>query len=363
MSNEPENTDTPAVSKLSSNNTNYNTAPDVFEKAIASLPEYQQEILRHWYFLGKEKNWSLNKLASKCGVSSSTLSRVFRGDYNAELDSMCEKLSKARANSREAVENPDFIMTSLANQMFAIFDRTRALKTVSFMSGEMGNGKTTNSLGYKHANSRGSTLYYRCEPGLTLVQFITEIAVAARIFNKKQTHLRLREKLYAILGAGNRLLIIDELHELFLRREKHDTTPVMQCEFLRLLFDKAAENGAGCGLSIISTEALQNHLNDNKEALAQLLDRGTIEAKLPAKPTKDDVRRFIKSYGLPELTPRHPEAQAIIKDILAASGLRKLTLHLRDGAAAAKKAGEQYAWEHFITAFDDISSISKKRIP
>lgn len=340
-------------------NTNYNTAPDVFEKVISELPAEQQDILRFWYFLGKERNWSLSKLATKSGSTSSTLSRVFRGEYNAELDSLCAKLRKAKESFTETVENPDFIMTSLAKQMFRIFDRSRALRTVAFMNGVMGNGKTTNSLNYKRLNNHGRTLYYRCEPGLTLVQFITEIASAAGISHKKQTHLRLREKLYTILGSGNRLFIVDELHQLFLRRASNDITPVLQCEFLRLMFDKAAEIGAGCGLTIISTDALEKHLIDNKEALAQLTDRGTITVKLPAKPTKGDVEAFIKSYRLPDLTAKYPLAQAIVADILKASGLRKLTLHLRDGAATAKKAGEPYAWHHFTTAVEDIKSLSK----
>jgi DNA transposition AAA+ family ATPase len=337
------------------NNTNYNVAPDIFEGVIAQLPADQQDPLRFWYFLGKERGWSLNKLARVCGVSSTTLSRVFRGDYGADTSKLCANLAKARDSFGQAVENPDFIMTSMAKQMFRLFDRARALRTVQFMSGAMGTGKTTVAMEYKRLNNHGRTIYYRCEPGLTFVQFVAELARAHGISAKKQTHLRLREKLYTVLAAGNRLCIIDEFHQLFLRRERNDITPVLQCEFIR-----AAHDISGAGFGIISTDALEKHLIDNANALAQLMDRNSAgRARLPDKPTKGDVAAFIRSYGLPELTDREPEAQVIVRDILAASGLRKLTLHLRDGKAVSVKAGKPYAWSHFVTAFEDIASLSK----
>ena len=337
-------------------NTNYNVAPDQFEKVISPLPGEQQDILRFWYFLGKDRGWSLTKLGTSCGVSSTTLSRVFRGEYPADVGTLCETLVKAKATFTESVDNPDFIMTSLAKQMFQIFDRTRALRTISFMSGAMGTGKSTNGLEYKRLNNHGRTTYYRCEPGLTFVQFVIEVARSNGIVSKKQTHLRLREKLYTVHGAGNRLFIIDEFHQLFLRRAKNDTTPILQCEFIRAMFDIS-----GGGISIISTDALAEHLIDNKAALAQLLDRGTIRAVLPDKPSAEDARTFIRNFGLPLLSDREPEASTIVADILESSGLRKLTLHLRDGAATAAKLGERYTWSHFVTTFEGLQSLGKKR--
>ncbi len=220
----------------------------------------------------------------------------------------------------------------------------------------MGTGKSTNSLEYKRINNHGRTSYYRCEPGLTFLQFVTEIARAHGIVSKKQTHLRLREKLYTVHGAGSRLFIIDEFHQLFLRRGRNETTPILQCEFVRALHDMS-----GGGIAIVSTDALAEHLIDNKAALAQLLDRGTIRAALPDKPSAEDARTFIKSLGLPLLSDREPQASALIADILKSSGLRKLTLHLRDGAASAAKLGEQYTWAHFVATFENLQSLGKRR--
>ena len=337
--------------------TNYNIAPDQFECVISKLPDAQQEVIRWWYFLGKDRGWPLSQLAKACGSSSTTLSRVFRGEYGAELDNLCKSLIKARESFAEAVDNPEFIMTSLSKEIFAINDRVRALRTVALLYGVMGIGKTTIQLEYKSRNNHGRTIYYRCEPGMTLAQFISSFAGACGInFKHKQNQLRIREKLYVLLAAGQRLVIIDELHQLFLRRPGADLTPVLQCEFLRTIYDKA-----GCGIVLTGTHALEKFMIDHKEVLAQLLDRGTMPIQLPAKPTAEDARAFVKHFGLPPLTDREPEASAIIKDILASSGLRKLTLHLRDGAATAAKRGEKYTWNHFCTAFEDLQSLGKRR--
>lgn len=197
------------------NTTNYNVAPDAFEKVIRNLPEEQQDVVRHWYFLGKENAWPLSRLAKATGLSTTTLSRVFSGTYGAELSSVCATLQQARASYVETVENPDFILTSLARKVWRICDRTRSLRTVTLMWGVMGIGKTTIAEEYKLRNNHGRTIYYRCSPGLTFVQFVTELARAAGIAsNRRQTHLRLREKLFTVLAAGNRLLIVDELHQL-----------------------------------------------------------------------------------------------------------------------------------------------------
>lgn len=337
--------------------TNYNIAPDQFETVITKLPHHQQDVIRWWYFLGKDRGWPLSQLAKACGSSSTTLSRVFRGEYGAELDNLCKSLTKARESFHETVDNPEFIMTSLAKEMFAINDRVRALRTVAILYGAMGIGKTTVQEEYKFRHNHGRTIYYRCEPGMTLVQFISSFAGACGInFKSKQTQLRIREKLYTLLAAGQRLVIIDELHQLFLRRPGADLTPVLQCEFLRTIYDKSK-----CGMVLIGTHALEGYMIDQKKVLAQLLDRGTMPIQLPDKPTAEDARAFVKHFGLPALTSSEPEAGSIIKDILTSSGLRKLTLHLRDGAATAAKRGEKYTWSHFCTAFEDLQSLGKRR--
>lgn len=333
---------------------NYNISPDQFEKVIAELPEEQADILRWWYFHGKDNNYSLSQLATSCGTSSTTLSRIFRGNYGAELTSICEKLTKARETMGLRVDNPDFIETSLSRKMFGIFDRTRALCTVSLMWGDMGGGKTTCSEEYRRQNNHGRTCYVRCGARMNFAQFVVHVAKAIGVTTKNRGQAEVRYKIQSLLRSGQRLLIIDELHLLFIATRGN--TAVDICEFLRECYDVS-----GCGMVLIGTKVLKKEFLSgvHKEALAQLLDRGTIQVDLPSKPTAADARAFVKRYGLPPLDESEPEACAIIADLLKTSGLRKLTLHLRDGAAYALARRQPFAWSHFVQAFDDIQSLTK----
>jgi DNA transposition AAA+ family ATPase len=334
--------------------TNYGIAPDHFEKVIANLPEDQADVLRWWYFHGKDRRLSLSKLATVAGTSTTTLSRVFRGKYEAELGSLCAKLAKARSTVGESADNPDFIMTALAKRFFRIADRVRALGTVAILWGAMGIGKTTIGDEYVRQNNHGRTILVRCGSRMTFSQFVNHMAIEMGIITKNRGQREVRYKIQSLLKAGQRLLIIDELHQIFLTC-KPDTA-VQICEFLRECYDIS-----GCGMLLVGTEVLEKEFfhGPHKAALAQLVDRGTIQIPLPAKPTKQDVIAFLAHYRLPFPGDDHPEACFILTDIIASSGLRKLTLHLRDGAATAGKLKQTYTWDHFVQAHDDIAGLSK----
>jgi DNA transposition AAA+ family ATPase len=348
--------DQPTSTGLTHVNTglNYQVSSDNFEKVIANIPEDQAEVLRWWYFHGKEKQLSLGALGKLAGVSSSSLSLVFRGNYGAKLDQLCATLRKARETINDQVGNPDFIMSSLAKRLFVIFDRARALQTVAICWGAMGIGKTAIAEEYKDRNNHGRTIYLRCGAGMAFGQFVNHLARTLNVTTKNSVHHEIREKIFRILSAGQRLLIIDELHQIFLTTRTD--TAVKIAEFLRECYDRSK-----CGLVLIGTEVLKQEVfnGPHKEALRQLVDRGTLQVALPAKPTKQDIAAFIGHYGLTEPGEGEEDARRILTDIITHAGLRKLTLHLRDGAAAAAKAGEEYRWQHFVRAFNAIAALAK----
>lgn len=329
-------------------------APEFEAILKTTYDDAQQEVLRFWFFTAKEHAWSLGRLASITGVSSATLSRLFRGIYANEGIAQIEKLRKARETYHESSENPDFIETSLSKRMFAIFDKTRALRNVAIIWGPMGIGKTECGREYQRRNNHGRTQWVTFPPAATFAYFVSHLARACGISTSSQSAFQQRNKIEAVLAAGQRLLIVDEMHQAFLTTRTD--TAVKCCEFLR----HTAEN-AGCGMVLIGTELLEESVfrGPHKEALRQLVDRGTVQVPLPAKATKDDYRKFLAAYGLDLPTDSDPEAQAILADIVKHSGLRKLTLHLRDGAAYANKRDERYEWRHFTAAFEAIQSLAK----
>lgn len=331
----------------------YGIAAHHFEATLNNYPEASREILRYWFFLGKDKNWSLAKLQDATGVSTTTLSRVFRGVYGAETESVVATLERARLTYAESVDNPEFIETSLARRLFATFDKTRALGNVSIVWGKMGIGKTAIATEYQRRNNHGKTLLVRFPAGATFAFFVAHVAKACGVSVRSQSQIQQREKIYQVLAAGKRLLIVDELHQAFLTTRSD--TAVKCCEFLREIIDVS-----GCGLVLMGTKLLQESVfsGPHKDALAQLVDRGTVQIPLPDKATKSDVKAFLSNYGLQFPSPEDPAAH-VLNDILVSHGLRKLTMHLRDGAAYARKRQESYQWTHFLSAFEAIQSLSK----
>ena len=295
----------------------------------------------------------LKKLADLTGVSTTVIHRLFRGEYGADPASSIAKLEKARATFHESADNPEFIQTSLASRLFTIFDKTRALRNVSILWGLMGIGKTECVTEYQRLNNHGRTIVVRFPAGATFAFFVAHVAKACGVATRSQSQLEQRQKIYQVLGAGKRLLIVDELHQAFLTTRAD--TAVKCCEFLREIIDVS-----GCGLVLMGTKLLQESVfsGPHKEALAQLVDRGTVQIPLPDKATKTDIRAFLSNYGLQFPAPEDPAAH-VLNDILVSHGLRKLTMHLRDGAAYARKRQEPCSWSHFLAAFEAIQSLGK----
>jgi DNA transposition AAA+ family ATPase len=344
-----------SVPAIPANTGGLSIAAHDFEAAIkASYSESEQDTLRFWFFAAREHNWSLGRLAQLTGISTTVLSRVFRCVYPGDSAATIDKLRQAREHFHESSDNPDFIETSLSKRMFAVFDKTRALRTVSIMWGQMGIGKTECITEYQRRNNHGRTQVVRFPAGATFAFFISHLARSCGVAVRSQSAFEQRGKILQVLNAGQRLLIIDELHQAFLTTRAD--TAVKCCEFLREIADTAS-----CGLALVGTEVLEQAFfrGPHKDALGQLVDRGTVQVCLPPKATQNDYRKFLSAYGLDLPGDAEPLAQAMLADIIKSAGLRKLTLHLRDGAAYAAKRDEDYAWPHFVAAFQAIQSLAK----
>lgn len=322
---------------------------------LSSYDATQQEVLEFWWHLAKDKGWTLKEFERQTGISTTSLTRVFRGIYGADVSTIITRLSKARENFANSADNPDFIPTSLAKILYTAFDKTRALRNVTILWGIKGIGKTTVMREYTRTHNHGHTFYVRCMgSGCTINQFIRHVADSMHISRSKPTAYELRLAIVSYLKKGGRLLIIDELHEIFLTCANR--TIIQICEFLRELADVA-----DCGLALVGTDELYNQFfhGSHKAVLAQLLDRGTVQIQLRPKPTKADIIGFLSHYGLPFPGENQADAAQLLNDIIASNGLRKLTHHLRDGLAYANKREEAYHWGHFVAAHTAIQSLSK----
>jgi DNA transposition AAA+ family ATPase len=338
------------------NNGSISIAPSAFIEIIEQkYTAAQQETLSFWYFAARERGWSLAKTSEVSGVSSTVLTRLFRGVYNADPSSAIATLERAKVTFHESSSNPDFIETSLYARLTAICDKTRALQNIAIAWGPPGIGKTECLQEYQRRNNHGRTQLVRYPTNSSPSYFIHHLARGLGVSFRAKSSFNTREQIIRVLSAGQRLLIIDELHQAFLTTRADSA--VKSLELLREISDVAK-----CGLVLIGTEVLADEIfqGPHKLLLTQLVDRGTVQVPLPAKATQGDYKKFLTAYGLqlPDASA-DPEAHSILTDIIKASGLRKLTLHLRDAASYAAKRSEPLTWDHFTAAFRAITTLSK----
>lgn len=338
-------------------NKGFGVSTEDFDVSLAKNyphPDHQR-VLRFWFETAKDKGWSLSDLARHTGQSTTVISRLFRGIYNADPTSAIDKLMMSMERFDEAIENPEFITTSLAKLMFAAFDKTRSLKTVTIMWGPKGIGKTTITNEYGRLNNHGLTYVMRCPGyGCTPYQFMHVLANALRITTGNKSALQLHEKIGQFLSRGNRELIIDEVHEIFLTCRPRDIVKIF--EWIRELYDRY-----NFGLSLVGTDVMYKNFytGDYADVLSQLTDRGVIQVPLPNSPTQKDIVRFIEHYGLQMAQEGTPEFQ-MVNDIIKSAGLRKFNLHLKDGNFTAVKLGERYEWKHFVMGIKNLESLQKR---
>ena len=326
-----------------------------FENILAAhYDENNSDTLRFWFLTAKKNRWNLGRLAKATGLSTTVLYRLFRGEYNADPGKAMATLEAARATNADSAENPDFIETSLAVRLFTIFDKTRALRNVSIVWGKMGIGKSECITEYARRSMAGRTAVVRFPAGCSFPQFLHQLGRGIGI-PRSGNQSTTRERIIHTLSAGQRLLIVDELHQAFLTTRAD--TSVKCCEFLREVSDVSQ-----CGLVLVGTELLEENIfrGPHKESLRQFVDRGTLQVSLPPLATRADYQKFLQAYGLdfPD-ADTEPLAANILNDIIKSAGLRKLTLHLRDGQAHANKKQEIYQWSHFTAAFKGIQALSK----
>lgn len=322
-----------------------------FESAVVDLPDEQREILSWWFGHMRNNDLSQAALAKMAGVSSSALSTAFRGKYGADLGGLCRTLEAARSNLHQSAANPFFIETQLAGIVWPLFDRARSLAVIQPMWGVKGIGKTEVAKEYKRRNNHGRTYYHRCSAGITRDQFGSSLAASMGV-SCRHSWLYLRDRIVAKLALGQRLLVIDEFHEIFVGKGgKPNPHAILTCEAIREIYDLAQ-----CGVATLGTKSLVTNLHsaDNAAALEQFLDRALEPEELPDKPVKEDAAEFCRRFGLDPEFKGQPAAASIVAAIFKKTGVRKLTLHLRAGAVLASQRGEEYRWPHFVAAHQNL---------
>lgn len=328
-----------------------NISGDTVVAATKDLPEAHAQAILWLFGYAREQGWSFRILESEVKLSTTTLFRVFKGQYSAALDNVVEKITTFRklVEERGTANDLAFVETSVSRKVFRTCEWALVSQTLAFIYGNSQIGKTVALEEYARRNNHGQTKLVRMPASAGVQLFMKELAKACYV-SPNSSFENLRERVLNSI-TGNNLIIVDELHQVFLSYQRGSAVKCL--EVLREIHDRTK-----CGMVLCGTTRLRHELmlGQHQEMLEQFKRRGVLEVLLPAKPPGRDVEAIAKAFGL---GPMDETSAALAEDILRASGLGKFTKFLQAGRRMADKAKERMSWNHFIRAHDILKKLSE----
>ncbi|MFC5049211.1 AAA family ATPase [Rubritalea spongiae] len=352
MSKDKDNNDK-KENKLEASNQYLQFSYEMIVKATRDLSDTEKKEIRWLFQLAKQSQWTLKQTAERISYSPTVLHKVFKGTYEAKLDSIIKAITQFRSlyEKRQSIERPDFIETSLTKRIFEACDFAIASQSVVFLWGENQIGKTEALEEYQRRNNHGQTIYVRIPAASGILMVVQEIAKAMGI-SPNSCYTKIRERILRALDDSN-TLIIDELHLVFSTYQKG--AAVKALEFIRELYDRSK-----CGLILCGTNVLRDEFmsGEHKKMLAQLLNRGTAHIQLEDKPLPADLEKFFEFYDLGLPTGK---AASAVKDIVHYHGLGKFVKTLQAASRLAHKQEKALTWDHFLTTQNALTRLGRKK--
>jgi DNA transposition AAA+ family ATPase len=324
-------------------------ADQVFE-ATKDLPEKQRDAVRWMFAHMRMEGLSLAEAAKLVRRDASTLHRVFRNRYGAELDGIVGDIESLRrvVDERRSIASAGFVETSISRKVFQVCEWAIVSNSIVFIYGDSQIGKTCALEEYARRHNHGQTRMFRM-PATAGVQLMMKCLARACLVSDNSAFDSLRERVLKVIDQ-NTLVIVDEVHATFSCYQKR--AQVTCLELLRELHDRTR-----CGMVLCGTNVLREEVQrgKHKEMLEQLQRRGVVQLQLPARPPKKDLDAIARAYSLPA---PEDEAEALVKTIITESGLGKLLKFVQAGTRLATRRNETFAWRHVITAHDILARLS-----
>jgi hypothetical protein len=330
---------------------NKNKIPgDVVNKATAELPDNQRAAIRRAHAYYFENDLGLDELAERLRLSAATLSLVFRGQYNARLDSVVEAIVKffELEDRRGSARKLPFIITSCSETIFSVCEQAVEFQKMAFLFSDGQIGKSTALKEYQRTHNHGNTIYVETPTGGALTNFLAKLAVCFRL----SPHQRKADPRQRILKAfdDRMLLIVDEIHRCT-PDGSTNTYGLQTIDFIKEIY-----NERNCGVVLCATNVFREQMEAGpmKKFFEQVQRRRLFKVQLPSVPTQKDLNTFAAAYGLPvsEGAARKLEGTLIAEDALG----MWLTL-LRMGAKISDKRKKKMEWAHVLDAYAGVKAL------
>lgn len=334
----------------------YNIPSDKVFPATETLPENQRSAIRWLHAYAIENDFSVHDLGAKLRrnnaqpYSGNTIFKILTGQHEADLENVSKSIEALRriVEERGAMHRAKFIETRLTRRMYKIFDAARIYRKIMFCYSDGQVGKTTTAEEYQRTHNHGETILVRMPAGATLRGFLEELALALNLDVSGSTGT-LRRRLVRCFSE-NMLLIVDEAHQLFLRRFMVETL-----ELIREIYDRCR-----CGVVLIGTKIIAEELQKGKHKalLAQLDRRSLAKIELPSTPARPELDAFAAEYGL---APADGEAMQLQHATIRDCGLGVWCAYLQAGSHVASKRRKPMAWQHVLDAHAGLKALEQMK--
>ena len=304
----------------------------------------------------QETNRSIASVATDIGISSTRLSRLLSGKYQADLGPSLGMVREflRRFEEGRLVEPDHFVETETFNLIKNGIDYAVLYHQVVNIFGESQIGKTFAVEEYQaRARAAGSdhVVFIRMASSPSPITMAEELCRELGLEPRR----RLRDMRGALLSriSPRHVLIVDEIHQISLG---NGLAGLRTVEFLREIHDLTH-----CGLVLIGTNVWRAVLTTTHSArkdwqgwLVQLQKRGPV-INCPHHLSHKDTSALYTAYGLPE---PDKDTLDVVRHLVLSQGIGVYAKRLQAAATAARAAGKKFAWQHFLAVHGQLEKLA-----
>ncbi len=317
-------------------------------KATADLPENHRVMIRWLYAHGMDKGDDLARLAKRIRKNYTTVYRIFKGEYGANVDKFVLAIEEYKrvSEERDKVGRPPFIPTSLSAMIWDRCHDALTFQKLAPIIGEWQIGKSFAAEAYMHTHNHGQTRLVRLPSGSAYKIFLQEFAKACYAPHKTDLG-ELREGILNSLDSGH-LVIFDEIDEPLAGR--FSTGALQIYGFIREVFDRRK-----CGMVFIGNTNFRTALSESGPFgpwMAKLRRRCLPTLDLPTTAPDEDLWALAGHYGL--TSPANGEALDLARLVVRKEGLGEYVTLLQTAKKISITLGVPIHWDHFTLASAQI---------
>jgi DNA transposition AAA+ family ATPase len=324
---------------------------DQVTQNTAGYEEKQRNLVRWLFFYSIEHGISSKEACDKIGYSYTTIYRVLKGDYNANISEVCAGIARWKrvCDERAEIKTVAFVETQTVRKIWQICEAANIYKSVACVYGQSQIGKTWALKEYAMRHNHGQTRYVRL-PAAAGVQMLIRAFAHASGISPKSSFEQLRERVVKSTDE-NTLWLVDELHQCFNTYQRHARIACL--ELIREIHDLTS-----CGMVLCGTNIARDEIENgqHKEMLAQLRRRGIFRLQLPEYAPWPDRIEIARHFGIQ--TPPEGQVRKLVDDVITKHGLKAYTSYLQAASRIASKRKTAMTWAHFQTAYDVIAKLS-----